>query len=133
PKNALLSTLLFLDQFFWLGPSGIYKVSLYCWMSSSVCTSLVEIGELGRLSASMKKLEKDLKGIDKHENDQYQAKLWLTDSFKWHPKKINPRVIGAFGFAKSLISCYQVTNIASFRVVSVYTTPVSVEAYVPNS
>ncbi|KAL2924996.1 Peroxisomal membrane protein 11C, partial [Bienertia sinuspersici] len=58
PKNALLSTLLFLDQFFWLGRSGIYK-----------------IGELGRLSASMKKLEKDLKGIDKHENDQYQAKV----------------------------------------------------------
>ncbi|KAL2938334.1 Peroxisomal membrane protein 11C, partial [Bienertia sinuspersici] len=85
PKNALLSTLLFLDQFVWLGRSGIYKnkeradliskISLYCWMSSSVCTSLVEIGELGRLSASMKKLEKDLKGIDKHENDQYQAKV----------------------------------------------------------
>ncbi|KAL2937434.1 Peroxisomal membrane protein 11C, partial [Bienertia sinuspersici] len=85
PKNALLSTLLFLDQFFWLGRSGIYKekervdliskISLYCWMSSSICTSLVEIGELGRLSTSMKKLEKDLKGIGKHENDQDQAKV----------------------------------------------------------
>ncbi|KAL2903904.1 Peroxisomal membrane protein 11C [Bienertia sinuspersici] len=36
---------------------------------------LFTIGELGKLSASMKKLEKDLKGIDKHEkyNDRSLA------------------------------------------------------------
>ncbi|KAL2938223.1 Peroxisomal membrane protein 11C, partial [Bienertia sinuspersici] len=53
----------------------ISKISLFCWISSCSCTSLVEIGKLRRLSTSMKKLEKDLKGIDKHENDQYQAKV----------------------------------------------------------
>ncbi|KMT00197.1 hypothetical protein BVRB_1g020130 [Beta vulgaris subsp. vulgaris] len=134
-KNALLSTFLFLDQFVWLGRSGIYKnkertdliakISLYCWMSSSVCTSLVELGELGRLSASMKKLEKELKGSGKHDNDQYQAKVQKYNDrslalvkaaldivvaaglLQLAPKKITPRVTGAFGFATSLISCYQ--------------------------
>ncbi|KNA13701.1 hypothetical protein SOVF_114340 [Spinacia oleracea] len=134
-KNALLSTFLFLDQFVWLGRSGIYKnkektdliakISLYCWMSSSVCTSLVEIGELGRLSVSMKKLEKELKGSEKHENEQYRAKsqnyndrslalikaamdiVVAAGLLQLAPKKINPRVTGAFGFATSLISCYQ--------------------------
>lgn len=133
-KNALLSTFLFLDQFVWLGRSGIYKnkertdlvakISLYCWMASSACTSLVELGELARLSASMKKLDKELKG-EKHKNDQYQAKVQKYNErslalvkaamdivvaaglLQLAPKKINPRVTGAFGFATSLISCYQ--------------------------
>ncbi|KAK3434803.1 hypothetical protein EUGRSUZ_D02241 [Eucalyptus grandis] len=75
-KNALLSTFLFLDQFVWLGRTGIYKnkeraelmgrVSLFCWMGSSVCATLVELGELGRLSVSMKKLENDLKKGEKY-------------------------------------------------------------------
>ncbi|XP_057531791.1 peroxisomal membrane protein 11C [Amaranthus tricolor] len=134
-KNALLSTFLFLDQFVWLGRSGIYKnkertdliakISLYCWMGSSVCNSLAEIGELGRLAASMKKLEKELKGSDKNQNEKYRAKvqnyndrsLALIKSaldivvaaglLQLAPKKITPRVTGAFGFATSLISCYQ--------------------------
>ncbi|KAK9742904.1 hypothetical protein RND81_03G204400 [Saponaria officinalis] len=134
-KNALLSTFLFLDQIVWLGRSGIYKnkeradliakVSLYCWMSSSVCTTLVELGELGRLSASMKKLEKELKGSDKHENEQYKGKVEKYNDrslalvkaamdivvaaglLQLAPKKINARVTGAFGFTTSLISCYQ--------------------------
>ncbi|KAI8549175.1 hypothetical protein RHMOL_Rhmol06G0006000 [Rhododendron molle] len=52
-KNALLSTFLFLDQFVWLSRTGIYKnkeraeligrISLYCWMGSSICTTLVEV------------------------------------------------------------------------------------------
>jgi len=84
-KNALLSTFLFLDQFVWLGRTGIYqnkerteligRISLYCWLGSSVCTTLVELGELGRLSSSMKKLEKDLKNKNKYDNEQYRAKL----------------------------------------------------------
>ncbi|XP_028117648.1 peroxisomal membrane protein 11C-like [Camellia sinensis] len=52
-KNALLSTFLFLDQIVWLSRTGIYKnkeraeligrISLYCWMGSSICTTLVEV------------------------------------------------------------------------------------------
>ncbi|KAL3643983.1 hypothetical protein CASFOL_011915 [Castilleja foliolosa] len=74
-KNAPFSTFLFLDQIVWLGRTGIYKnkegseligrISLFFWLGSSVCTTLVEIGELGRLSASMKRLE-ELKNTNKH-------------------------------------------------------------------
>ncbi|KAI9113013.1 hypothetical protein K1719_015945 [Acacia pycnantha] len=49
-KNALLSTFLFLDQFVWIGRSGI-----------------VQLGEIGRLYASMKKLEKELKNNNKYD------------------------------------------------------------------
>ncbi|CAH8336891.1 unnamed protein product [Eruca vesicaria subsp. sativa] len=134
-KNALLSTFLFLDQIVWLGRTGIYKnkeraellgrISLFCWMGSSACTSLVEIGELGRLSASIKKLEKEIGNKDKHQNEQYRAKLQRSNErslalikagmdfvvafglLQLAPKKVTPRVTGAFGFASSLISCYQ--------------------------
>ncbi|GFP85990.1 peroxisomal membrane protein 11c [Phtheirospermum japonicum] len=134
-KNALLSTFLFLDQIVWLGRTGIYKnkerteligrISLFCWLGSSVCTTLVEIGELGRLSASMKKLEKELKNTNKHKNEQYRAKLQKSNErtlalvkagmdivvavglLQLAPKKVTPRVTGAFGFVSSLISCYQ--------------------------
>uniref|UniRef100_A0A2P2LQD6 Peroxisomal membrane protein 11C n=1 Tax=Rhizophora mucronata TaxID=61149 RepID=A0A2P2LQD6_RHIMU len=139
-KNALLSTFLFLDQIVWLGRSGIYKnkeqaelvgkISLYCWMGSSICATLVEVGELGRLSASMKKLEKELKNGDKYQNEQYCAKLRKSNErslslikaaidivvavglLQLAPKKVNPRVTGAFGFASSLISCYQVHKLS---------------------
>ncbi|KAJ4825765.1 Peroxisomal membrane protein 11D [Turnera subulata] len=134
-KNALLSTFLFLDQIVWLGRSGIYKnkerteligrISLFCWMGSSACTTLVEIGELGRLSASMRKLEKELQGGDKYQNEQYRAKLKKSNErslalvkaaldivvaaglLQLAPKKVTPRVTGALGFITSLISCYQ--------------------------
>ncbi|XP_076907220.1 peroxisomal membrane protein 11D-like [Bidens hawaiensis] len=134
-KNALLSTFLFLDQIVWLHRSGIYKnkeraeiigrVSLFCWMGSSICTTLVEIGELGRLSKSIKKLDKELKGSDKYKNEQYRAKLKTSNErslaliksamdvvvavglLQLAPKKVTPRVTGAFGFTTSLVSCYQ--------------------------
>ncbi|KAK4418693.1 Peroxisomal membrane protein 11C [Sesamum alatum] len=134
-KNALLSTFLFLDQIVWLGRTGIYKnkerteligrISLFCWLGSSICTTLVEIGEIGRLSASMKKLEKELKNTDKNKNEQYRSKLKKSNErslalvkagmdlvvavglLQLAPKKITPRVTGAFGFVSSLISCYQ--------------------------
>ncbi|PIN00206.1 Peroxisomal biogenesis protein (peroxin) [Handroanthus impetiginosus] len=134
-KNALLSTFFFLDQIVWLGRTGIYKnkertevigrISLFCWMGSSICTTLVEIGELGRLSASMKKLEKELKNTNKYKNEQYQIKLQKSNErslalikaaldivvavglLQLAPKKVTPRVTGAFGFVTSLISCYQ--------------------------
>ncbi|GMN68841.1 hypothetical protein TIFTF001_037892 [Ficus carica] len=134
-KNALLSTFLFLDQIVWLGRTGIYKnkerteligrISLFCWLGSSVCTTLVEVGELGRLSSSMKKLEKDLKNTNKYQNEHYRAKLKKSNErtlalikasmdivvaaglLQLAPKKVTPRVTGAFGFVSSLISCYQ--------------------------
>lgn len=134
-KNALLSTFLFLDQIVWLGRTGIYKnkervellgrISLFCWMGSSVCTTLVEIGELGRLSSSMKKLEKNLKNTNKHKDEEYCSKLKKSNErslalikssmdivvavglLQLAPKKVTPRVTGAFGFVSSLISCYQ--------------------------
>ncbi|CAN8318728.1 unnamed protein product [Cochlearia groenlandica] len=136
-KNALLSTFLFLDQIVWLGRSGIYKnkeraellgrISLFCWMGSSVCTTLVEIGEIGRLSSSMKKIEKGLKNknSNKYQDEEYRAKLKKSNErtlaliksamdivvaaglLQLSPKKITPRVTGAFGFTTSLISCYQ--------------------------
>ncbi|XP_010255528.1 PREDICTED: peroxisomal membrane protein 11C-like [Nelumbo nucifera] len=134
-KNALLSTFLFLDQIVWLGRTGIYKnkervelvgrISLFCWMGSSICTTLVELAELARLSASMKKLEKELKNTDKYENEQYRTKLKQSNDrslalvkaimdavvavglLQLAPKKVTPRVTGSFGFVSSLISCYQ--------------------------
>lgn len=134
-KNALLSTFLFLDQIVWLGRTGIYKnkerteligrISLFCWLGSSVCTTLVEVGELGRLSSSMKKLEKDLKNTNKYQNEHYRTKLKKSNErtlalikasmdivvaaglLQLAPKKVTPRVTGAFGFVSSLISCYQ--------------------------
>ncbi|CAN7008126.1 hypothetical protein IGI04_010860 [Brassica rapa subsp. trilocularis] len=135
-KNALLSTFLFLDQIVWLGRSGIYKnkeraellgrISLFCWMGSSVCTTLVEIGEIGRLSSSMKKIEKGLKnGNNLYQDEEYRAKTKQSNErslalikaamdivvaaglLQLYPKKITPRVTGAFGFITSLISCYQ--------------------------
>ncbi|XP_010278540.1 PREDICTED: peroxisomal membrane protein 11C [Nelumbo nucifera] len=134
-KNALLSTFLFLDQIVWLGRTGIYKnkeraeligsISLFCWMGSSICSSLVELAELGRLSASIKKLEKELKNTDKYQNEQYCNKLKQSNDrslalvkalmdivvavglLQLAPKKVTPRVTGGFGFVSSLISCYQ--------------------------
>ncbi|KAL2511382.1 Peroxisomal membrane protein 11C [Abeliophyllum distichum] len=134
-KNALLSTFLFLDQIVWLGRTGIYKnkekteligrMSLFCWMGSSICTTLVEIAELGRLSASKKKLEKELKNTNKYKNELYRSKLQKSNErsialvkagmdivvavglLQLAPKKVTPRVTGAFGFVSSFISCYQ--------------------------
>ncbi|KAL8119125.1 peroxisomal membrane protein 11C-like [Apium graveolens] len=127
-KNAFMSTYLFLDQFVWLHRTGIYKdadraqligkISGYCYLGSSICTTLVEIGELGRLSASINKLKKD-------KNEEYHAKLQKSNQrslalvkaaidigvaaglLQMAPKKITPRVLGALGFTSSVISCYQ--------------------------
>ncbi|XP_039134506.1 peroxisomal membrane protein 11C-like [Dioscorea cayenensis subsp. rotundata] len=134
-KNALLSTFFFLDQFVWAGRTGIYqnkekveligRISLFCWMGSSICTSLVELAELVRLSSSMKKLEKDQNESDKYQNEQYINKLKQSNErllalikssmdivvaiglLQLAPKTVNSRFTGAFGFVTSLISCYQ--------------------------
>ncbi|KAM7508691.1 hypothetical protein LguiA_019144 [Lonicera macranthoides] len=143
-KNALLSTFLFLDQIVWLGRTGIYenkerteligRISLFCWLGASTCTTLVEIGEIGRLSSSMKKLEKDLKNTNKYKNEQYRMKLQKSNDrtialvkasmdivvavglLQLAPKKVTPRVTGAFGFVSSLISCYQVCTNSYFHI-----------------
>ncbi|RWR86624.1 Peroxisomal membrane protein 11C [Cinnamomum micranthum f. kanehirae] len=134
-KNALLSTFLLLDQVVWAGRSGIYKnkerteligrISLFCWMGSSACSTLVELAELVRLSGAKKKLEKDLKQTDKYQNEQYLRKIKQSNDsllalvkasmdivvaiglLQLTPRKVTPRVTGAFGFITSLISCYQ--------------------------
>nr|XP_029123615.1 peroxisomal membrane protein 11C [Elaeis guineensis] len=133
-KNALLSTFLFLDQIVWAGRTGIYqnkehveligRISLFCWMGSSACTTVIELAEIGRLSASMKKLEKELKQ-KKYENEKYLNKIKQSNErllalikasmyivvavglLQLAPKKVTPCVTGAFGFMSSLISCYQ--------------------------
>ncbi|XP_038876407.1 peroxisomal membrane protein 11C [Benincasa hispida] len=142
-KNALLSTFLFLDQIVWLGRTGIYKnkerterigrISLFCWLGASFCTVLVEIGEIGRLSAAIKKQEKDFKNKDsnRHQDEKYRANLKKSNErslalvkasmdlfvavglLQLAPKKITPRVTGALGFVSSLISCYQLLPPAS--------------------
>ncbi|XP_022770355.1 peroxisomal membrane protein 11D isoform X2 [Durio zibethinus] len=94
-------------------------------MGSSICSTLVELGEVGRLSVSMKKLEKDLKNGDKYKNEEFRAKLQKSNErtlalvkaamdivvavglLQLAPKKVTPRVTGAFGFVSSVISCYQ--------------------------
>ncbi|CAA6658408.1 unnamed protein product [Spirodela intermedia] len=134
-KNALLSTFLLLDQVVWAGRTGIYKnkeraellgrISLFCWMGSSACTTLIELAEIRRLSRSIKKLERELKATDRSQNDQYLTKVNQSNErvlslvkasldivvaiglLQLSPKKVNARVTGAFGFVSSLISCYQ--------------------------
>ncbi|GJV85806.1 ATP-dependent DNA helicase Q-like 5 protein [Tanacetum coccineum] len=74
-------------------------------------------------------LDKELKGTDKHKNEQYRAKIKASNErslalikaamdivvaaglLQLAPKKITPRVTGAFGFATSLISCYQARSL----------------------
>ncbi|MED6197756.1 Peroxisomal biogenesis factor [Stylosanthes scabra] len=134
-KDALGAMFLFLDQFVWLGRTGIYqnkerteliaRLSTYCWLGSTICTSLVELGELGRLSESMKKLEAELKNKNKYENEQYRAKLKKSNErtvalvkagldslvaiglLQLAPNTLTPRVTGGLGFITSLITCYQ--------------------------
>ncbi|KAI4371527.1 hypothetical protein MLD38_019749 [Melastoma candidum] len=131
-KNALLSTFLFLDQIVWLGRAGIYKnkehvdlvgrISLFCWMGSSICSALVELGELARVTRAIKKIEKT---VGQSKNDEYRSKVQKSNErllalikalmdivvavglLRLAPTKVTPRISGAFGFVTSLISCYQ--------------------------
>lgn len=71
------------------------------------------------------------------QNEQYRAKLKKSNErslalvksamdivvavglLQLAPKKVTPRVTGAFGFATSLISCYQVSySTVNFRLTS---------------
>ncbi|KAJ4905358.1 Peroxisomal membrane protein 11E [Raphanus sativus] len=135
-KNALLCTYFFLDQFVWLGRSGIYKnkiltelisgFSIFCWLGSSICIVIIEICELVRLSSSMKKMDKELKDDEKKNHDElHRAKLQKTKDrivalikssmdivvaiglLRLAPWIIGHRVTGFLGLITSLISCYQ--------------------------
>ncbi|KAL2607766.1 hypothetical protein R1flu_026339 [Riccia fluitans] len=143
-KNVLVGTFLALDQIVWLGRSGIYKnkettdrlsrISLFCWMAGTFCTTLVELAEISRTSSAVKKVEKELRKAT-HDNLAVTEVQSLKDARKAHlkkskarslnlvksvldifvaagllqlaPKTITPRVTGALGFTTSLISCYQ--------------------------
>uniref|UniRef100_M8C3H6 Peroxisomal membrane protein 11-5 n=1 Tax=Aegilops tauschii TaxID=37682 RepID=M8C3H6_AEGTA len=143
-KNAMLSTFLFLDQIVWAGRTGVYKnkeraeflgrIAFYCFLGSNTCTTIIELAELQRLSKSMKKLEKDLKHQELYKNEQYRMKLKKSNErllalikssldivvavglLQLAPKKVTPRVTGAFGFASSLIACYQVALRTTLRM-----------------
>uniref|UniRef100_A0A7N0ZQW5 Peroxisomal biogenesis factor 11 n=1 Tax=Kalanchoe fedtschenkoi TaxID=63787 RepID=A0A7N0ZQW5_KALFE len=134
-KNALVSSFLFFDQFVWLHRTGIYqskenaeilgRISLFCWLGSTICTSLVELGEIGRLSASMKKLKKNAKEGNEFKKEVYRAKRQKSREMtvalmkacldtvvaigllQLAPETVTTRVTGGFGFVSSLISCYQ--------------------------
>ncbi|CAH8389154.1 unnamed protein product [Eruca vesicaria subsp. sativa] len=135
-KNALLSTFYFLDQFVWLGRSGIFKgkilteiisrISILCWMGSSLCIIAILICELIWLPPSMKKKDKELKDDDKYNDEMHRAELKKSKdrilglikssmdvivaigALHLVPMIVTTRVTGAFGFITSLISCYQV-------------------------
>ncbi|KAJ7560878.1 hypothetical protein O6H91_03G004100 [Diphasiastrum complanatum] len=141
-KNALGGTFLFLDQLVWANRTGIYenkertekfsRIATFCWMAGCVCTSLVEISEIGRLAAERKHIEIELKQAKQIESsDEIRLKeqhlkvveqshtrsLNLLKSsidigvavglLQLAPKSVTPRVTGALGFITSLISCYQ--------------------------
>ncbi|CAF2264624.1 unnamed protein product [Brassica napus] len=135
-KNALLCTYYFLDQFVWLGRSGIYKnklltdlirsFAIFCWLGSSLCNIAIQIGELIMHSSSMKKMEKELKDDEEQDKEMDRAAklqkskdriLALIKSsmdtvvaiglLHLVPFIVTTRVTGAFGFVTSLISCYQ--------------------------
>ncbi|CAD6341122.1 unnamed protein product [Miscanthus lutarioriparius] len=105
-KNAMLSTFLFLDQIVWAGRTGIYKnkeraeflgrIAFYCFLGSNTCTTIIE-NEQYRM-----KLQKS--------NERLLALIDIVVAMgllQLAPKKVTPRVTGAFGFASSLIACYQ--------------------------
>jgi len=141
-KNALVGTFLFLDQIVWAGRTGIYKneerlelisrISLFCWMAGTFCTSVVEVAEVGRLAASTKKVETELKkaegtgSIEEAKLRQQQKEnliksrertlnlikssldiLVAAGLLKLAPRTVTPRITGALGFITSAISCYQ--------------------------
>jgi hypothetical protein len=141
-KNALVGTFLFLDQIVWAGRTGIYqdkqrldllsRISLFCWMAGTSCTTVAEIAEIARLGAATKKVEKELKrakgtGTIEENKLREQRKANLKKSrerslnliksaldivvavglLQLAPRTVNARVTGGFGFITSAISCYQ--------------------------
>ncbi|KAH7288558.1 hypothetical protein KP509_31G031300 [Ceratopteris richardii] len=125
-KSCLMATFFALDQIVWAGRTGIYKnkerteliskLSLYCFLGGSAANSLHELGQIIHL------ILKKQKGNNSLERQSFQKQLdnrvlgWVKSSMdivvaigllQLAPKKVTPRVTGAFGFVTSLISLYQ--------------------------
>lgn len=142
-KSVLMATFFGLDQVVWLGRTGLYqhkentdlasKISLYCFMTGSATSSIIELCEIVRLQNKVKKAESDMRRIkdgpsspevskleeDKRAAVAKQRERLLTyvknsvDVFvgigllQLAPKTITPRVTGALGTITALIACYQ--------------------------
>ncbi|KAI5074359.1 hypothetical protein GOP47_0010320 [Adiantum capillus-veneris] len=134
-KSCLLATFFALDQIVWAGRTGIYKnkerteliskISLYCFLGGSATNSLHELGQMIHLSRK-KQLAKDELEQQKLQKQLEQRLLgWVKSSLdivvaigllQLAPKKVTPRVTGAFGFVTSLISCYQLLPSSKAKV-----------------
>eukprot|EP00244_Chara_vulgaris_P003075 TRINITY_DN1550_c0_g1_i1.p1 TRINITY_DN1550_c0_g1~~TRINITY_DN1550_c0_g1_i1.p1 ORF type:complete len:251 (-),score=34.67 TRINITY_DN1550_c0_g1_i1:267-1019(-) len=140
-KSCLIATFLGLDQIVWLGRSGIYKnkertdqiskISLYCWLAGTFCTSIIEASEISRLASASSRIEKERRrsGSNGSLNSKQKEELVANakkarerslnlvksglDVFvaagllQLAPKSLDARVTGLLGFITSLISCYQ--------------------------
>ncbi|MCO5563144.1 hypothetical protein L7F22_016781 [Adiantum nelumboides] len=125
-KSCLLATFFALDQVVWAGRTGIYKnkerteliskISLYCFLGGSATNSLHELGQLIHLSRMKQQAEDELERQRLQKQLEQRLLGWVKSSLdivvgigllQLAPKKVTPRVTGAFGFVTSLISCYQ--------------------------
>lgn len=125
-KSCLMATFFALDQIVWAGRTGIYKnkertellskIALYCFLGGSATNSLHELGHI-LLLARKKQQTKDSYECQLLQKQLQQRLLgWVKSSLdivvaigllQLVPKKVTPRVTGAFGVVTSLISCYQ--------------------------
>lgn len=125
-KSSLMATFLALDQIVWAGRTGIYnnkertelisKISLYCFLGGCTTNSLLELAELLRLSRRKDQVDNTLDRQLLQKQQEQRVLAWIKSSLdvivaigllQLAPKKVTPRVTGAFGFISSLISCYQ--------------------------
>ncbi|KAL6004572.1 Peroxisomal biogenesis factor [Asimina triloba] len=90
----------------------IGRISLFCWMGSSACTTAIELAELARLSASIKKLERELKKKDKYQDDQYLTKLKQSNDRLLALVKASMDIVVAVGLLQ--LAPTKVTPLASF-------------------
>lgn len=127
-RSSLMGSYFALDQVVWAGRTGIYKnkertdlilkLSLYCFLGGVSCNSLLQLCELLRLLLDKEKHS----NIKPSEREQHQKQVndrllnFIKSSLdvvvgvgllQLAPKKVTPRVTGAFGLATSLIACYQ--------------------------
>eukprot|EP00897_Mesotaenium_endlicherianum_P010639 jgi/Mesen1/9603/ME000659S08975 len=142
-QSALMACYFGLDQFVWLGRSGLYqnkektdmmsKVSLYCFMTGTATSTIIEVIELYRLSGNIKRASRELKRLKAGSSSGDEAKLREQQAaqlkrsrertlnlikvgldvivgvglLQLAPKTVNSRVTGALGTVTALIACYQ--------------------------
>ncbi|KAH7294455.1 hypothetical protein KP509_27G001600 [Ceratopteris richardii] len=125
-KSCLMATFFALDQIVWAGRTGIYKnkerteliskISLYCFLGGSAANSLHELGQMHNI-AHKQQYAKDPSEVKALQNQLEQRRLGFIRSsldivvaiglLQLAPKRVTPRVTGAFGFVTALISLYQ--------------------------